>query len=108
MITFETLSITVSGLDRAEVEHWIAQDLLRPGGPPGAWQFDEVDVARLRLIRELRHELGVEEGGLPVVLRLLDQLYDTRRQLRRLRDAVADTVPEPVRAAVLDRILPTG
>ena len=108
MMTFESLRVTITGLDPTEVERWVAQDLLRPDGPPGAWEFSDIDVARLHLIRELRHELGVEDGGLPVVLQLLDQLYDTRRQLRRLRDAFAETAPEDVRAAVLDRMLPPG
>ncbi len=108
MITFEALRVTVAGLDPAEVERWVAQDLLRPDGPPGAWQFSDIDVARLRLIRELRHELGVEDGGLPVVLQLLDQLYDTRRQLRRLRDAFTEAAPDDIRSAVLDRMRPSG
>ena len=36
--------------------------------------FDDSDVARVRLIAELRNDLGVNEDAIPVVLRLLDQV----------------------------------
>jgi chaperone modulatory protein CbpM len=101
MITIETLIVTIEGLDRAEVEHWIAESWVRPAGSSGAWQFAPIDVARLRLIHELRHRLRMEEDALPVVLNLLDQLYDARRRLRRLRDAVDRTAPPDVRQALL-------
>ncbi len=103
MITIEALSVVFHDLDPSEIERWIAQDWLRPDGEPGHWQFSEIDVARLHLIYELRRDIGVEEGGLPVVLHLMDQLYDSRRQLRRLREAL-DRVPEDARRSVLGAI----
>jgi len=105
MITIDTLIVTVAGLDRREVEHWIAQDWLRPAGDQGAWLFRDIDVARLHLIRELRYELRLDEEAMPVVLRLLDQLYDARRRLRRLRDAVERTAPPEIHQAVLHALL---
>jgi hypothetical protein len=36
-----------------------------------------------------------------VVLRLMDQLYDARRRLRRLRDAVERAAPPELHQAVL-------
>jgi chaperone modulatory protein CbpM len=105
MISIDTLVVTISGLDRAEVEHWIAQDLLRPAGQGGTWLFRDIDVARLQLIQQLRHELRLEEDALPVVLRLMDQLYDARRRLRRLRDAVEGSTPPDVRDAVLRALI---
>jgi chaperone modulatory protein CbpM len=44
-------------------------------------------VARARLIVELRDTAEVNDAAMPVVLSLLDQLYDLRRQLRRLHRA---------------------
>lgn len=105
MITIDMLVVTVAGLDRADVEHWIAQDLVRPAGQGGAWLFRDIDVARLRLIQELRHDLRLEEDALPVVLRLMDQLYDARRQLRRLRDAVEQGATADGRDGVLRVLL---
>lgn len=105
MITWDAVVVTVAGLDRAEVEDWIAQDLLRPARQDGDWLFRDIDVARLQLIQELRHELRLEEDALPVVLRLMDQLYDARRRLRRLRDAVERGAAPDARDAVLRVLL---
>lgn len=107
MMTWETVVVTVAGLDRGEVEGWIAQDLVRPAQQDGDWLFRDIDVARLELIQELRHDLRLEEDALPVVLRLMDQLYDARRRLRRLRDAVERGAAPDARDAVL-RVLLEG
>ena len=98
-------ALTDLGLDVAEVERWIALDWMRPDGAPGQWQFTAIDVARLRLIQELRHDLRLEEDALPVVLRLMDQLYDARRQLRRLRDAVEQGATADAQDGVLRVLL---
>ena len=98
VITIEALCIQFHPLDRASVERWIGNAWVQPDGPPGAWHFREVDVARIRLIVDLRDALHVEEDTLPVVLSLLDQLYDARRALRRLHGAVRQTVPDEVQA----------
>ncbi len=105
MMTLDSLIVTVGGLDRAEVERWIDQDWLRPTASQGTWLFRDIDVARLRLIRELRQDLGLQDDALSIVLRLLDQLYDERRRLRRLRDAMDRTVPPELRQAVLQALL---
>jgi chaperone modulatory protein CbpM len=46
--------------------------------------FSDADLARVRLIVDLRVTLEVEEPTVPLVLALLDQLYATRWQLRRV------------------------
>lgn len=84
MIGIEGVVMTMSGLDRQDVERWISNEWVRPDGPAGEWMFHDIDVARVRLIRELRDEMEVDEAALPVVLSLLDQLYDLRRRLRAL------------------------
>lgn len=108
MITLEALIVTVEGLNRAEVERWIREDWLRPTSQEGTWLFGEIDVARLRLIRELRDDMGLQEDALPIVLRLLDQLYDERRRLRLLRDALNRCATPQLREAVLQALTPTG
>lgn len=84
MIGIEILVAQVRGLQRADVDHWIAQQWVKPDGQAGQYAFQDIDVARVRLIRELRDELHVNEEALPVVLSLLDQLYDMRRRLHDL------------------------
>jgi chaperone modulatory protein CbpM len=95
MITVQTLSRTV-GVAEAEITRWVELTWLRPDGSPGGWVFHEVDVARVRLIAELR-ELHMDEDAMPVVLSLLDQLYATRRRMRLLQQAVEEAAPDAVR-----------
>ena len=95
MITVQTLSRTV-GVAEAEITRWVELAWLRPDGSPGGWTFHEVDVARVRLIAELR-ELRMDEDAMPVVLSLLDQLYATRRRMRLLQQAIDEAAPDTVR-----------
>jgi chaperone modulatory protein CbpM len=97
MIGIEVLITQFSGLDRADLERWIARAWVRPEGDPGHYVFREIDVARVRLIRELRDDLQVNEEALPVVLSLLDQLYDQRRRMRELSAALDLHAPEEIR-----------
>jgi chaperone modulatory protein CbpM len=64
-----------------------------------SWVFHEVDVARVELIVEIRRDFAIDDEAMGLVLSLLDQVYDLRRQMRRLCDAVA-TQPPKVREAI--------
>ena len=105
MITIDRLFVSVAGLDREELERWIAQQWVRPEGPP--WRFREIDVARVRLIVELRREMAIGEEALPVVLSLLDQLYETRRQMRTLCGAI-ERAPDEMRARIVELVREPG
>lgn len=100
-ITVELVIRAVPGLVRRDLERWIANDWIRPDDADGIFVFHEIDVARARLIHELSAELQVNEEALPVVLSLLDQLYDARRRMRALTEAVA-AAPDETRWALLD------
>lgn len=95
MTTIQALSRSL-GLAEGEIHRWVELRWLRPEGAPGGWVFEEVDVARIRLIVELRG-LALDEEAMPVVLSLLDQLHATRRRLRLLQQAVEETAPDAVR-----------
>jgi chaperone modulatory protein CbpM len=82
MIGIDGLVGQTQGLNRQDVDRWIANDWIRPDRDMGRYVFQEIDVARVRLIQELRDDLGINEDALPIVLSLLDQLYDLRRQMR--------------------------
>lgn len=96
MITIEAVCVELRGTPRDEIERWVGLQWVRPDGEPGRWLFAEIDVARLHLIRELRDEMRVNDDALPLVLSLMDQLYEHRRRLRRLGDLIR-AAPEPVR-----------
>jgi chaperone modulatory protein CbpM len=89
MMLFEDLVHHLDGLDDRDLVRWIENRWVLPERRGETWIFHEVDVARVELILEIRHEFAIDEEALPVVLGLLDQVYDLRRQLRRICDALA-------------------
>ncbi|MEO5806436.1 chaperone modulator CbpM [Devosia sp.] len=96
MITIDVLVTHSTGLTRQDLERWIGNDWVRPDSRSGTFVFAEIDIARVRLIQELRDELEVNEAALPIVLSLLDQLYDLRRQIRRaMLEADATEIDPP-------------
>ncbi len=99
MIGFDALLREIGALDAAELTLWIDSGWVRPEGEPGNWLFHEVDVARVRLIVEIRRDLAIDAEVVPVVLSLLDQLYGLRRELSALCGAIA-AQPEATRQAI--------
>lgn len=85
MITFAAVLGRLPALDEDRLRAWIAQDWVRPAERDGQLVFAEIDLARVHLILDLE-TLDVGEGAIPVVLSLLDQLHETRRQMRRAVD----------------------
>lgn len=103
MIGLEALIRLVGDVEEVELRRWIAERWVRPESGAQGFVFHEVDVARVRLIRELRYELAIDEEAMPVVLQLLDQVYSLRRRLRALSEAL-DAQPQAVREAVRARL----
>jgi chaperone modulatory protein CbpM len=91
MIAFDDLLVRFTGLDRRELGRWIENGWILPERRGETWIFHEVDVARVELIFEIRHEFAIDEEAMPVVLGLLDQVYSL---LRRMCDALAAQPPE--------------
>jgi chaperone modulatory protein CbpM len=106
MIAFDDLLVRLKGLDRRELARWVENRWVLPERCNETWVFHEVDVARVELILEIRQEFSVDDETLPLVLGLLDQIYDLRRQLRRVCDAVAAQPPE-VRTAIRSSLPPS-
>ncbi len=100
MITLSRLVQTIRGLDGPTVEFWLAEDWVRPRREAGEPVFEDVDVARIRLILELRDELEVGETAIPVVLSLLDELHAARGRMARLCAALQEAGDAPARRVV--------
>jgi chaperone modulatory protein CbpM len=83
-------------ITEVELTAWIEQQWVLPAEEAGKWVFDETDVARIRLITELRRDLDVNDEAVPLVLNLLDQIYDLRRRLQDLQAAI-NGLSEPAR-----------
>ncbi len=99
----EEVVARVPGLTVRRLRRWVVRGWVRPARRDGEVAFDELDLARLRLLVELRDELGLGEDVLSVVLGLMDQLYGLRRRLRLLLEAVAE-LPEEQRRRILERL----
>lgn len=88
--------------DLAEVElrGWIERGWVRAEWQDPDWVLDDIDVARVRLVYDVRHMMGVTEDAIPLVLSLLDQIYGLRAQMRAVAQAV-ERQPASVREAIL-------
>ena len=102
MTSFDEI-VSIYRVDRVELTSWIEQRWVRPQLTEHGFFFDEVDAARIGLIRELRQDLMVDENALDVVLTLLDQLYAARCMLRTVEEAI-EACPESVRLEIRDRL----
>ena len=84
-------------LDRATLEVWIRQEWLAPTRSARQRAFTDMDLARARLIADLKHNMGVNDEGLDVILHLIDQMHGLRRALAdalaMLRDQRASGAP---------------
>ncbi|MET1028601.1 MAG: hypothetical protein ABWY00_15645 [Dongiaceae bacterium] len=110
MMRLEAVVALFTDLEPAELHSWIEQRWVRPeAGEPeaGTWIFHEIDIARVRLIYDLRRDLGTPEDMMPMVLSLLDQVYELRSVIKSIRLALLDQPPE-VQAAVLAALQPAG
>jgi chaperone modulatory protein CbpM len=88
----------------AELRLWCEAGWVAPARGEGGPVFDQVDLARIRLVCQLRDDLDLDDEAIPVVLSLVDQLYGVRRELRALARAVEQQpgdVAAHVRAAYL-------
>ncbi len=105
MIAIDDLLAAISTLQRNDLERWIREELVIPRQDAGLLLFSDKECARVRLICTLTHELDIDSDTLPVVMSLLDQLYDTRQRLLSLTRAVARQ-DETVQSAIIAAMSP--
>ena len=84
MIMTKQEFLTSSGVQVQTLEFWLEQEWLIPERTADGMNFSEKDVARARLIQDLKTDLGVNDEGIDVVLHLIDQLHGMRRALAQL------------------------
>ncbi|HEX6111475.1 MAG TPA: chaperone modulator CbpM [Geminicoccaceae bacterium] len=102
MMTLTEVVTVVGRVDQIELTQWIEAGWVAPERREREEpRFSDLDIARVCLICDLRHDLAVEEETIPLVLSLLDQIYLLRRQMNALTAAIRQQ-PEDVRRAILD------
>jgi chaperone modulatory protein CbpM len=82
-------------LDRDTLEVWIEEEWLVPVAIAPDLVFSEADLARAKLIRDLKQDLGVNDEGVGVILNLLDQVHGLRRALSEMLQAVRERSAPP-------------
>lgn len=100
MMSLDELVAAIAALQRSDLEAWIERQFVLPREEGGALLFSDQDCARVRLICTLHYDLEIEADTLPVVMSLVDQLYDTRHRLLSLTAAVT-TQDKDVQAAIM-------
>lgn len=97
-------------LEGRELTYWISQNWVLPSREnpeleekDAQYLFDQSDLARVKLIAELRRDLEINDAAMPVVLRLLDQVYGLRRTLGELVKAI-EALPDTHREELRDII----
>jgi len=92
----------VKRLTLRELRLWVREGWVRPVHSQAGPVFDEMDIARIRLLCDLKKDMSLSTDALPVVLTLIDRLHEARRELRNLTGALEDQ-PGDVRRAVIRR-----
>jgi chaperone modulatory protein CbpM len=69
------------GVERTFILHCIELHWIEPRAEQ---EFDEEDLARARLIRELKEDFGANDESIPIILHLLDQVYLLRNGISYL------------------------
>jgi len=103
MMRITAVAALFTDLPEAELTLWVERGWVRPEQADAGWVFEEIDVARVRLIHDLRRAMMVQEETIPLVLSLLDQMYAFRGRLRSVLRAL-EGQPEPIRQAVLEAL----
>jgi chaperone modulatory protein CbpM len=86
MIMSKQEFLTSSGVQIQTLEFWLEQQWLIPEETATGPGFSDRDVARARLIQDLKHDFGVNDEGIDVILHLVDQLHGMRRALAQLHE----------------------
>ena len=75
-------------LEIETLDVWIKEEWLVPREDATGQEFSDVDIARAHLIKDLKHDLGINDEGIGVILNLIDQVHGLRRTLLDLLQTV--------------------
>ncbi len=72
-----------TNLDPQTLDIWVSEQWLLPEED----EFTEADLARAQFIQDLKHQMGVNDEGVGVVLHLVDQLHGLRHAMAALLES---------------------
>jgi chaperone modulatory protein CbpM len=85
--------LQLTRLDHATLRIWIAEAWLAPSETAGEVVFSDLDLARARLILDLKQDMGVNDEGVGVILHLVDQMHGLRRVMSDLLKTLHESAP---------------
>jgi len=109
MLTAQQVVRQVHGLTSEELTIFVRRGWVKPDRPADSATrsaqgpvalFLEIDIARLRLIQEMRIEMEFDDEAVSTLLSLLDQVHTLRAELRVMAKALGEQ-PIDVRQGVL-------
>lgn len=103
MMDVAAVAALFSDLTQVELITWVERGWVIPDAAGSGFAFHEIDVARVRLIHDLRYGMDIGEDAVPLVLSLLDQVYELRSRLKSMVRAVG-AQPHDVQLAILAAI----
>jgi len=77
--------LAYAGVQLQTLDLWLEQRWLIPDQTSAEVSFSDMDLARARLIRDLKMDFEVNDEGIDVILHLVDQIYGLRRALGQLK-----------------------
>lgn len=78
---FKLTEVTeITGIEGSALVSFIRREWISPVSKN---QIDHEDLARIRLILELREDFGANDEAIPLILHLMDQLYSIRHRLKQ-------------------------
>ena len=76
---------TIVNLQTEVVCQWVLEGVVTPSGQRvNEWRFTQKQIQRIRQARRLQQDLDVNTASLPLVLDLLQEIQQLRRQVRML------------------------
>jgi chaperone modulatory protein CbpM len=83
MLTEEEFCLRV-GIEQTTLRLWFDEGWLAPSPNETDLMLSEVDLARARLIHDLRDSIGVNDESVGIILNLIDQVHGLRSMLQAL------------------------
>jgi len=86
----KTVFLAHLNVEGQTLDFWLEQEWLVPARTAADMVFSETDLARGRLIQDLKTSFGVNDEGVDIILHLLDQLHGFRRVFEDLHADLKD------------------
>lgn len=99
----DVLTEMENAIDEYALEDFIARGWVCPVRDETDYIFDDMDVARIRLVCELHIEMSFEQDAVDVIMSLMDQLYETKARHENLVKAF-ENQPDEVRHSILETL----